>query len=125
MADDTSQVKFGADIGDLDSAMQQVQSTVNGALGKMTKDLQNLSAGAKQASQEFVDSQKKMEESANELKNGVEEAFSKIRSAATGLTSVITGISAALAGGRCLQRHSKLDGKMDVEHQGPLSDHGR
>ncbi len=86
-----TQVKFGADTGNLNVSMAQMSASVKAALDKMTQALEQFSSHSKQASDAVMQSNKRAEESFNALKgitDGLGSAFSKFKTTMAAALSV-------------------------------------
>ncbi len=91
MPDDNVQVKFGADIGELNASMQSVQETVKQALDRMAAALEKLSDQSQKNAKEVSDSNKKMEESFKGVQEAISGTLEKIAAGAAGLVGILAG----------------------------------
>jgi len=92
MSDDDVQIKFGAQISELKSAMEQANDSVKGALGDMQDSLKDFGDKSAQASQQVAESQKKMVES-------VSSAHDKLSSSLDTLKTGFLALAGAVGAG--------------------------
>jgi len=115
MADDSAQVKFGGDIGDLTSSMQAMQSTVASALDSMKAALQTLTDQSKQNSDAIVDSNKKIQDSVTGLKETFEKSFAGMTGIMSTFRTGFAALAGILAGGEMFKASIDATIKWDTE----------
>jgi len=91
MPDDYVQVKFGADIAELKSKMDEGNASVKNAMDQMTAALEKFSDQSQKNAKDVADANKEMEKSFKDIQEKVSGGLEKIAAAAAGLVGVLAG----------------------------------
>jgi hypothetical protein len=111
MADDEVQVKFGADISELKSSMDQVSADVKTALDAVAAALDKMADQSKQAAKDVVDSNQAIAGSLSSLQSNVTGIFSSIAGSLNTLREGFVVLAGVLAGGALFK--SSIDAVVD------------